>query len=307
MIAPRRLRVNVGSVPKNCRPLNFDTQAQAIDWCERERGNLVASTRQAFDFGYDVMAWQIPAVLWGFFHLRKPWEDWISATQTGLAATRRCGDQHAEAVTLNNLGVALYDLRQLEEAAECYQRAEALFDQVENLRGLASAVSNLGNSYYKLLRLSEAVDCFNRALEIRREIGDRWGEGITLNNLGEVYRDLHQPDKAVQYIKQALELFRELQDPWGEARSLNNLGEAYSALGSLDKAIDIFEQALPARYAADDLYGAAQTLEGLGNALNNANQPDRAHDAWRKALVILENLGDRHAEELRILIGRAAV
>ena len=304
VIAPRRLHVNLGPPPKGCSPLNFSAPEQAIDWCERERENLVAATRQAFDSSHDQIAWQIPAVLWGFFHLRKPWKDWIATTQVGLAAARRCRDQQAEAVTLNNLGVAFYDLRRLEDAVECYKRAETLFARVGNLRGLASALSNLGNSYRELSQLSEAVGCFDRALEIRREVGDRWGEGITLNNLGEAYQGLHDPERAVRYIEQALELFRELRDSWGEARTLNNLGEACRALGWLDRAIDFFEQALPVRYAAGDLYGSARTLEGLGNALDDAGQPDRARDAWSRALVILEELGDRHAEEIRILIGK---
>src|SRR5207249_5011957 len=116
------------------------TRAQALNWFEAERANLVAATHQAADCGLHAIAWQLPNALADFFDLRKHWGDWQETLRVGLTAARAAHDRKAEATTL----------------------------------------ISLGNAYRDLRRFEEAIDSQQQALAIRREIRDRWGEAQAL-------------------------------------------------------------------------------------------------------------------------------
>lgn len=64
-ITPQRRRIPLEPLPARCRPLEFTTHDQALDWCETERANLVTAVHQAAGSGRPGVAWRLPAVLWG--------------------------------------------------------------------------------------------------------------------------------------------------------------------------------------------------------------------------------------------------
>ena len=114
-------RIALDAAAEGCVPLTFTTIRQAIDWCETEHANLMASIRMAAETGHHVAAWKIPATLWGHFAIRKPWHDMIISHQLGLAAAREIGDRTGEAWMLSVLGYA-HRVRCPEEAiGYCHQ------------------------------------------------------------------------------------------------------------------------------------------------------------------------------------------
>ena len=92
---PRHFALDAAA--EGCVPLTFATIRQALDWCETEHGNLMASIRMAAETGHHVAAWKIPVTLWSHFVIRKPWHDVITSHQLGLAAAREIGDRTGEA------------------------------------------------------------------------------------------------------------------------------------------------------------------------------------------------------------------
>ncbi|MBC3840274.1 hypothetical protein GXW82_08865 [Streptacidiphilus sp. 4-A2] len=65
LLGDGRRRAPLGPSPDGCRPLHFTSAAEALEWCESERENLLACVRaaQAAD---SPVAWQLPRTLWGF-------------------------------------------------------------------------------------------------------------------------------------------------------------------------------------------------------------------------------------------------
>jgi hypothetical protein len=104
-------------------PLTFTTHHQALEWCEAERANLVAATRHAAECGQHVIAWKLPAVLWGFFAMRAYWADWITTHEIGLAATHYLHDRHGAAWIANNLGDGYRGLKRFDDAINHLQQA----------------------------------------------------------------------------------------------------------------------------------------------------------------------------------------
>ncbi len=143
-ITPQRRRPHLEPAPDLCRPLQFTTHDQALDWCETERANLVAAVHQAAGSGRPSIAWQLPAVLWGFFYLRSHTHDWVDTARAGLAAARAHEDRRGEAQALADLAAALRASGRFDEAADHLRRAMVAYRDLGDADGRRSAVSNLG-------------------------------------------------------------------------------------------------------------------------------------------------------------------
>lgn len=296
-LAPRRRHAPLGDPPAGCRPLTFETHGRAWQWCEAERLNLVAATRQAAAESHLDIAWQLPTALWGYFTLRTPWVDWIIAYRTGLAAAeqqaersgfawllaglgiayrhlrryddaidsfdralgvwRELGDRYAEAWTLGSLSITLWELERFTDALSCSQEALTLFRAVDSPYGESQALHCFGDACRGLGRYAEAIDYLQQALRLRRRIGDPGGESQILNSLGGTYRDIDELDKAEEHHRQALGIWREIGDRWSEARTLTSIGDIAKVLGNIDTAVDCWRQAL----AICEELGAPQTAE----------------------------------------------
>ena len=92
----------------------------------------------------------------------------------------------------NNLGLALKNLGQMDEAVASYRRALALrpdFAEVHN---------NLGNVYFDLMQPDEAASSYRQALEFQPDFAKAH------NNLGNALKQLGQLDEAAKSYRSAL-------------------------------------------------------------------------------------------------------
>ena len=148
-------------------------------------------------------------------------------------------------------------------------------------------MNNLGNVYRSLGQYPQARDNYDQALAIFQDLGDRNGEASALNNLGTVYRSLGQYPQARDNSDQALAIFQDLGDRDGEAKALNNLGVAYWYQGQwseaesvLQEAIAVYEKLRPQEMDAQDqlslLDQQAVTYRTLQKVLIAQSRPDDA-------------------------------
>ena len=179
----------------------------------------------------------------------------------GLQAAQAAVDLYDESGRAHyNLGGALYDFQQHEEAIAAYRRAIALdpdFAYAHNGLGLvyreqgrpeeaiaaferaialdpdyASPHNGLGNVYYQLGRHEEAIAAYRRAIALDPD------DAVPHNNLGSVYREQGRQEEAIAAYEQAIAL-----DP-DEAGYHNNLGNVYREQGRHEEAIAALERAI---------------------------------------------------------------
>ena len=129
----------------------------------------------------------------------------------------------------NNLGLAYYDLRRLEEALLEYQTALTFKP------GYALAHNNLGLVYQDLRRFDEALKEYQTAVRHRPD------NAKFHYNLGIVHADLRRFDEAILEYRMALTL----KPNFAEVH--NNLGIIYEKLGWLDRAIQEYQAGLKLR------------------------------------------------------------
>jgi len=249
------LRPQVPAPP--VEPASFGTADQALAWFETERRGLVAATQAAFDHSLFTAAWQLATALYGFFELRKYWNDWVETHQIALQAAQQVGDGEAEGRIWCNLGNAYRPRHQFDEAIGCYRRAQALFRQVGYRQGQGKVLGNLGTTVFAMGRHAEAIGYQQQALACFREIGDGYGMALTLTNLGEAFCAAGRMDEGMAAHGEALEKFRQVHDLEGEARALSGAGKALAAAGQHAAALDRHER-------------AALLFDAVGNRLEQA-------------------------------------
>ncbi len=169
-----------------------------------------------------------------------------------------------------NLGTALTDEGQVEEAIACFRRALALDPKY------AAAHGGLGNALGRKGQADGAIACFRRALALDPK------DFRAMSGLGSALLLKGQVDKAIACFRRALAL-----DP-NNAGLQHNLGAALEGKGHAEEATACFRRALD----LDPKYTPAHV--GLGNALAGKGRLEEASACYRRALALDPKLALAH-------------
>ncbi|MEV4892443.1 NB-ARC domain-containing protein, partial [Nonomuraea sp. NPDC055795] len=133
----------------------FADGAAALAWFDAERLSLVAAVSVGQQTGRYQLAADLAAYLGDYLSWRRHLEDQLAVNFVALACMREVGDRRGEGVALNNLGLALQEVRRFEEAIAAHEQAAAIFREVGDRRGEGSALNNRGNALIKLSSVEE--------------------------------------------------------------------------------------------------------------------------------------------------------
>ena len=171
----------------------------------------------------------------------------------------------------NNLGLALVELEQFEEATTHYRAA------VRIKQNFAKAHNNLGLALAKLEQFEEAITHYHEALRIKPDYARAH------NNLGDALAKLEQFEEAITHYRQAVQIDRDF------AKAHNNWGNALQALGRFEDAVAHYQQSL--RIKPDY---AAEAHCNWGNALVAWGRPREAVVHYQQSLRIDPDFTEAH-------------
>ncbi|MGW0085379.1 AfsR/SARP family transcriptional regulator [Streptomyces sp. NPDC003393] len=299
LLTPDRARVPSPPVAPECHPLAFTTQEQAVQWCETERGNLVAAVHWAATSGRPGVAWRLAAMMWGFFYLGRYLHDWLETSRTALAAARAAHDRGGEAWSLGGVADALTQMNRLDEAIEHYQQQMCVYRELADIDGEGRCLVSLGNAYLQGDQLDKAVEYSRRGLAMSRIHGCAWGEAIALTSLGDACQRLGRFEEASDHLEEALLLLGAMGNRWFEGNVLHLLGLIAYRLHRWEDAIERYHQALEAHRDVGNRWGEGHTLGNLGDVQLSVGEPEVARTSRRQALAILTEFEDPHAAKTR--------
>ncbi|HSW44492.1 MAG TPA: tetratricopeptide repeat protein [Phycisphaerae bacterium] len=164
------------------------------------------------------------------------------------------------AVAYCNLGTALKNKGQRDEALACFERA------VEIKPNHPIALSNLGSARMEDGRPAEALKYLTEAVESSPNSPDAH------YNLANALAQIGRLDEAVQHYREAIRL----RPHYAEAE--NNFGIALFRLGRVNDAIEHYTRALAIQPQFPD------ALNNLGNALLRVGRSDEAIGYFRQAI-----------------------
>jgi tetratricopeptide (TPR) repeat protein/DNA-binding XRE family transcriptional regulator len=275
---------------------------QARAWCEAEQKALPAIVTLAVSRGFDTHAWQIPWVLTAYFNRQGYLHEWTAALYTAVAAARRAGNRHGEALAIHEVGYAylrlgIYDKARvhLRHALDLNRELGDRAEQAHNHIELADVENYQGHLDAALSHARQSFDLYLATGHRTGQARARTREGRCLTLHGEYQQALACSLKAIAIQRE----LKEKEDKYVTAETLKALGDTYHHLGDYPRAIDYHRQALGLDRQLGDHYAEAETLMRLGDAYEAAAEPDAAQDAWRQAVAILHDL--RHPDAAVIL------
>jgi tetratricopeptide (TPR) repeat protein len=294
-ITPNRYRIPLDGV--STEGLEFGSYDSALSWLNAELGTMVALCRVDRS-ELDSRRWQLAFTMRGYFFLSKHWGAWIETHRCAFAATRRAGDTHAEARIRNDLGRALLESGQSEEAATHYDVARHIFESLGDRHGASNATANQAVLLRRQGNLTEALRLNGIALAYYIEAGARRNTAIALRSRARMELEAGDSEQAVRNAEKALDIFRGLSLSVDMAETYNVLGVARATTADWQGAEQAHLFALESSRQCGSTYEAAESLRHLGSLAARAHDTSSANRCWRAALELYSSLGARQAVEV---------
>jgi predicted ATPase len=168
----------------------------------------------------------------------------------------------------------------------------AHFERVDSDQGRADASARLANLELAGGHLDEAADLFDRAFRLRDELGDRRGGALALVGLGQIATRRSDYARAGDLLKEALDIFRRAGDRWGVASTLWRMAELELTRGRAAAAEERLEEALPVVSETRRLRWQAVTSANLAELALLRGDDSRAKELFERALASFEARGD---------------
>jgi predicted ATPase/DNA-binding CsgD family transcriptional regulator len=162
----------------------------------------------------------------------------------------------------------------------------------------ARAVYCLGILALDLSDLNEARTRIAESLALWRELGDRDGVATASSGLAIVARDQGEYDRAIEYLEEALKTWSDLDDAAGVALVQFALGTVTMAEGAFAQSRSFHENAWEIRRQIEDTDGIAHSLLALARVARLSGDAATAMTRLDESRALFATLGDRHGEAL---------
>jgi tetratricopeptide (TPR) repeat protein len=244
----------------------FADEAQALQWIEAQRQNLMTLMRHCAANGLNRTVWQLAEAMWPLFLRGYHAEDRLEAQMLGLEAARADGETAAEGILLTSLAGSLAGAGRLGEASRYNEQAIELYERSGDIRGLGQACNGLAKTELDRGNLSRARELFARALDLRRMAGYRRGVYLTHQGLGRTAFAAGELRQAAWHSRRSYRGLAALGDRFDAAWSLAWWACANAARGRNIRAQRQWERACSMMEVAQSRVGAAGVQEMRGAA-----------------------------------------
>lgn len=293
----------VGLVEQAEPELAGSDQVRWLARLEIEHDNLRAALRWTLERGDAAVGLRLAAALWRFWlihgHLSEG-REWLKrlleSTKGSAAHDATAGMQGqwaCRAKALRGAGGLAYEQGDYEDARGLYTAALALYQELDDRKGIAALLNNLGIIEDTQAHYGRATDLYQQSLSLKRELDDRWGMTTSLGNLGRLALQQGQFDRAVALYEESLALSRELGDMGSVALSLNNLGEVLLLQGEYERATALLEESVTLAREVGDKRGLAFALNNLGEVAFRQGEHERARTSFEESLRLRRELENK--------------
>lgn len=173
--------------------------------------------------------------------------------QRAYEHARTMGQPLMLARSLNRVGNWHLNVEEPLEALRCHQEALAIFQQLNNSRGIAETLDLLGMASYLGGDLVQGTRYYKQAVMLFRQLDDRVGLTSSLASLtlrgavsisNTMVADATTLAELLPDVEMALKIAREIGQRPGEAYALYQLGLCLSAQGEYRRALETLQQSL---------------------------------------------------------------
>jgi DNA-binding SARP family transcriptional activator/tetratricopeptide (TPR) repeat protein len=244
-----------------------EVDADPRAWFGKEHANVRAAVAHCAELGLTSICWDLVMSSHELYTLRGLFDDWYATGTIALAACRKAGDRHGEAIMVTCLAqpalVASRRSGDLPSVADL-ERAIDMLAAEGDRHGQAIALRTLANALRRQGHLTRPLALFHQALALYEEAGDTVGQWQTLRYIGQTHLDRGDHAEARAALDAALILADRIGDQRLIAQTRFWIGQAQLGSGDLDGAQAAFDAVNDGAYQ-DTGAGHAYALHGLGN------------------------------------------
>lgn len=265
-ITPPRFRPPVKSEQIIADPVRFDGAGSAMAWCRAEAELAPRLCSLAYELGLDAECWRLAYAMREYFFTVKAVEPWIASHRIALLAAERCGDRWAQAVTRNNLGMALVEQGRIEPAVAQYRRALDLLTGLGDDRGVATTLGHQAWAHYASGRPEASISLAARANALNRLHDNQRSMAIVDRLMALTYSKTGRYREALSSLAECQEILSGLALPLDEAMTLNCLGEVHCASGDFSRARQFHALAAERSVVCGGLHEKHRAVAGLARS-----------------------------------------
>jgi len=167
-------------------------------------------------------------------------------------------DQFAEAFAA--LGMTYIHLGENDEAEECFDEAEEIIENCENLDTLSIVYNDLGIYNRKQGKIKKSIRYFEKSLKSIKKLNDRVQLANIYNNIANSYTIINENELALNLSSRAELIYKELDEKIRLSNLYGNMGLIYNNIGKLEEAINYYNLAKKIFLSEEMLANLAQLL-----------------------------------------------
>jgi len=266
-------------------------QGMWLDLLEAEVDNLRAAIGWSAEAGEPEMGLRFAGALLRFCYLRgryREGREWFE----GVLSRGGASPAPLRAKALYGVGYLLFLQCEYDSGKALLQQSAALYRELKDKRGLASALRGLASVEREQGRYARARTLHEDSITLWRELGDEAGIADTLAYLAMAAWLEGDHGRAEALGNEALVMCRRLGDTHGTICSLIVLGAEANHEGDYERAEEILQEGL--LLSREGLReGVPFSLHQMGIAAHRRGEQDRARALLEESLVLHRDVGDR--------------
>ncbi|MFF7635822.1 BTAD domain-containing putative transcriptional regulator [Kitasatospora sp. NPDC008050] len=279
-------------------PSRFDDQRERVTWCAQERDNVAALVRAAQRIGCHEQAWQLAHLLFDYVCTAGQARPWVDTLLIGLRSAEVTENRRAQAVLLNDLGVAHTRLGRHGAAVDRLQHGLHLLAGPDDDDLRSGLLSSLAAALREAKDYAAALPHARAALDLAHRVGSGYHEAGCLDVLCELHADMGEFEESLRHGRPGLTAARSWRNVPAEANILINLGVAEHGLGNTEKALRYLTDALSLSESGGDRYHEALALFALARVHGSGPARQATRGLAARALLRLQELGAEEAAEV---------
>ncbi|MBS1514241.1 MAG: tetratricopeptide repeat-containing sensor histidine kinase [Bacteroidetes bacterium] len=190
-------------------------------------------------------------------------------------------------------GVCSSLLSQNDTAEELILEAIQNYEEIRDVRGLASSWLNLSMVYINCKDFKKALNCCMKSSKYNSIAGNLSIKGTLLNNFGAIYFSIEDYKKALKYFLESVKVSKELNDTGNLERCFANIGLIYKNLKDYKNALKYYDLALEIAEELNDGLKKANIYQNLSDLYYSTNELVRSLEFCDKSIALYENLGNK--------------
>ncbi len=193
-----------------------------------------------------------------------------------LEMARNMGDKRKQALALSFLGVDFWFKDDLGTSLHYFELAVSLFEQVNDLLGLARTLNNVGFLQNHFGNYTQALGNVTRSLKLMHRLGSLESESLARDTLGSVYFGMGDYKHARQEYYAALASIQRNGQQLEEVWALNNVGRLETATGDLETGETVLKKALELAKSLEATMEVAEILGNLGTLFRRKGETSKS-------------------------------